>query len=103
MMDRQYDFLLHPGGFEPDLDGSTAEDLPSLLSSWLGQEKPVTVLDLSGIPSTVLMRLVGSILKVIYEALYWSRDKSEGARSRPLLIVMEEAHRYLSSDSKNSA
>jgi hypothetical protein len=103
MMDRQYDFLLHPGGYEPDLDGSTAEDLPSLLSGWLGHDKPVTVLDLSGIPSTVLMRLVGSILKVTYEALFWSRDKSEGGRSRPLLVVMEEAHRYLSSDSKNTA
>lgn len=103
MMDRQYDFLLHPGGYEPDLDGSTAEDLPSLLAGWLGHDKPVTVLDLSGIPSTVLMRLVGSILTVIYEALFWSRDKSEGGRSRPLLVVMEEAHRYLSADSKNTA
>jgi DNA helicase HerA-like ATPase len=103
MMDRQYDFLLHPGGYEPGLGGSTTEDLPSLLAGWLGHDKPVTVLDLSGIPSTVLMRLVGSILKVIYEALFWSRDKSEGGRSRPLLVVMEEAHRYLSSDSNNTA
>lgn len=103
MMDRQFDFLLHPGRYEPDLDGTTAEDLPALLAGWLGHNKPVTVLDLSGIPSTVLMRLVGSILKVIYEALFWSRDKSEGGRSRPLLVVMEEAHRYLSSDSKNTA
>lgn len=103
LMDRQYDFLLHPGKYEPDLNGSTAEDLPTLLASWLGHDKPVTVLDLSGIPSTVLMRLVGSILKVIYEALFWSRDKSEGGRERPLLVVMEEAHRYLSSESKNSA
>lgn len=103
MMDRQYDFLLHPGGYEPDLDGRTTDDLPSLLAGWLGHDKPVTVLDLSGIPSTVLMRLVGSILKIIYEALFWSRDKSEGGRSRPLLVVMEEAHRYLSSNSKNTA
>lgn len=103
MMDRQYDFLLHPGGYEPDLHGSTMEDLPALLAGWLGHDKPVTVLDLSGIPSTVLMRLVGSILNVIYEALFWSRDKNEGGRSRPLLIVMEEAHRYLSSETKNTA
>lgn len=103
MMDRQYDFLLHPGDYEPDLDGNAAKDLPSLLAAWLGHDKPVTVLDLSGVPSTVLMRLVGSILKVIYEALFWSRDKSEGGRSRPLLVVMEEAHRYLSPDSKNTA
>jgi hypothetical protein len=103
LMDRQYDFMLHPGDFEPALDGTTEADLPSLLSGWLGHEKPVTVLDLSGIPSAVLMRLVGSILKVIYEALFWSRDKSEGGRSRPLLVVMEEAHRYLSSESDNTA
>jgi len=103
LMDRQYDFMLHPGDFEPELDGSTAKDLPSLLESWLGHSKPVTVLDLSGIPSTVLMRLVGSILKIIYEAMFWSRDKSEGARTRPLLFVMEEAHRYLSSESDNTA
>ncbi|MEX2553185.1 MAG: ATP-binding protein [Actinomycetota bacterium] len=103
MMDRQYDFLLHPGRFEPELDGRVDEDLPSLLAGWLGHEKPVTVLDLSAIPSTVLMRLVGSILKVTYEALFWSRDKSEGGRSRPLLVVMEEAHRYLSADSANTA
>jgi uncharacterized protein len=103
MMDRQYDFLLHPGGYEPGLDGSADQDLPSLLASWLGHDKPVTVLDLSGVPSTVLMRLVGSILKIIYEALFWSRDKSEGGRSRPLLVVMEEAHRYLSPDSKSAA
>lgn len=103
MMDRQYNFLLHPGPFEPNLDGTTEKDLPAILSSWLGHDKPVTVLDLSGIPSTVLMRLVGSLLKVIYEALFWSRDKSEGGRSRPLLVVMEEAHRYLSSGSQNTA
>ncbi len=103
MMDRQYDFLLHPDGYEPDLEGDTELDLPSLLESWLGHGKPVTVLDLSGIPSPVLIRLVGSILKIIYEALFWSRDKSEGGRSRPLLVVMEEAHRYLTSDSSNTA
>jgi uncharacterized protein len=103
MLDRQYDFLLHPGEYEPELDGRTESDLPTLLQSWLGHTKPITVLDLSGVPSTVLIRLIGSILKIIYEAMFWSRDKSEGARSRPLLVVMEEAHRYLSPASSNTA
>lgn len=103
LLDKQYDFMLHPGDFKPDLDGVAKKDLPALLESWLGHEKPVTVLDLSGIPSTVLMRLVGSILKIIYEAVFWSRDKSEGARERPLLVVMEEAHRYLSPGAENTA
>src|SRR5690606_11403959 len=43
------------------------------------------------------------ILKIVYEALFWSRDKSEGGVERPLLLVMEEAHRYLSGEAKNSA
>jgi hypothetical protein len=78
-------------------------DLPELLQAWLGHERPITILDLSGIPSTVVARLVGAILKIIYEGLFWGREKSEGGRSRPLLVVMEEAHRYLSKESEGPA
>ena len=99
LLDRRYDFLLNPGDWTPDLDGKTNKDLDSLLQGWMGDVKPITILDLSSVPSMVLARLVGSILKVVFEALYWSRDKSEGGIFRPLLIVMEEAHRYLSSKS----
>ena len=100
LLDRRYDFLLRPGPWEPNLDGKPTKDLDELLAGWLGREKPITILDLSGIPSNVLERLVGSILRIVYEALFWSREKSEGGISRPLLVVMEEAHRYLS-DSLN--
>ena len=96
LLDRRYSFLLCPGPWEPDLDGQPEKDLDALLAGWLGGEKPVTILDLSGIPSSVLERLVGSILKIVYEALFWSREKTEGGIQRPLLVVMEEAHRYLS-------
>ena len=99
LLDRRFDFLLHPGAWEPDLNGASKADLDSLLSGWLGGDKPITVLDLSGVPSSILERLVGSILKIIYEALFWSREKTEGGIQRPLLIVMEEAHRYLSDTS----
>ena len=97
LLDHRYDFLLHPGPWEPDSRGSVKRDLDGLISDWLGNNKPITILDLSAVPSTVLELLVGSILKVVYESLYWSREKSEGGIERPLLIVMEEAHRYLSS------
>lgn len=98
MLDRRYDFILHPGGWDPNLEGESAADLDLLLEGWLGHEKQITVLDLSGVPSTVLIRLVASILKIVYEALFWSREKSEGGVHRPLLIVMEEAHRYVSAE-----
>ena len=96
LLDHRFDFLLHPGQWEPDLEGEPNADLDELLAGRLGSQKPVTVLDLSGIPSTILERLVGAILKIVYEALFWSREKTEGGIERPLLVVMEEAHRYLS-------
>jgi hypothetical protein len=103
LLDRRYDFILHPGPWEPDLEGAVEHDLDFLLQGWLGHDRPLTILDLSGVPSAVLVRLIGSILRVIYEALYWSREKTEGGVLRPLLVVMEEAHRYVGSADGNVA
>lgn len=103
LLDRRYNFLLHPGDWEPELDGTINKDLDELLAGWIGGSKPITILDLSGVPSLVLERLVGSILKVVYESMFWSREKSEGGIERPLLVVMEEAHRYLSSSANGLA
>ena len=98
LLDRKYDFLLHPGDWEPNLDGKVEKDLDALLEEWLGHDKSITILDLSGVPSVVLDRLIGAILRILYEALFWGKDRSEGGIARPLLVVMEEAHRYLSKD-----
>jgi len=103
LLDRQYDFMLHPGDWEPNLDGFVQKDLPALLESWVGHNKPITILDLSGIPSVVMTRLIGGILNIIYQALFWGREMPEGGRNRPQLIVMEEAHRYLSKDGQSPA
>jgi len=103
LLDKRYDFLLHPGEWEPNLDGEINKDLDSLLDSWIGGDKPITILDLSAVPSTILELLIGTILKIIYEALYWGREKPEGGIQRPLLIVMEEAHRYLAKEGSESA
>lgn len=103
LLDRRYNFLLHPGPWEPNENGVSQKDLDHLLSEWLGNEKPISILDLSGVPSVVLELLVGSILKIVYDALFWSREKSEGGINRPLLVVMEEAHRYLSEGKNNLA
>jgi len=96
LLDHKYDFLLHPGSCEPELDGTIKDDLDSVLESWLGHNNPITILDLSGVPDEVLVRLIGTILRVVYDALFWSRKGVEGGVNRPVFIVMEEAHRYLS-------
>lgn len=61
------------------------------------------VLDLSGVPTTILNDLIGTLLRVLYDALFWARDRSEGGRERPLLLVLEEAHVYLGKDHKGPA
>ncbi len=103
LLDRQYDFMLRPGDWEPDLKGKPNKDLSELLESWFGHDKPITVLDLSGVPSAVLVHLIGGILNITYEAMFWGRSLPEGGRNRPELVVMEEAHRYLGKDADNPA
>lgn len=96
LRDPQLQFLFCPDEWQPDLQGATQADLDSLLERWLGNAKPLTILDLSGIPSSVLNDLVGAVLRVVYDALFWARNLPEGGRERPLLCVLEEAHSYLS-------
>ena len=102
-MDRQYDFMMRPGPWEPKLDGTVESDLGALLESWIGHDKPITILDLSGVPSLVMTRLIGGILNIIYEGLFWGRELPMGGRRRPQLIVMEEAHRYLGKEDESPA
>ena len=64
---------------------------------------PITILDLSGIPSTVLNDLIGTLLRILYDALFWSRNLPEGGRERPLLLVLEEAHAYLGKEHSGTA
>lgn len=99
----RYDFLFHPGKFTPELDGKVENDLDLLLKEWIGSKKPITILDLSGVPIDILNTIVGVLLRVLYEGLFWSRRLSQGGRHRPLLVVMEEAHNYLNDNFKGIA
>ena len=95
LLDTQYSFLLEPGDWNPDKDGKIKKDLDGLLEEWLGHDKPITIFDLSGMPSARLTLLLGAVLDIIFESAIWGRNVAEGMRERPLLIVPEEAHRYL--------
>jgi hypothetical protein len=99
----RYDFLFHPKDYTPQLDGNVSNDLDILLQEWIGSNKPITILDLSGIPTDILNTIVGVLLRVLYEGLFWARRLSQGGRHRPLLIVMEEAHNYLNDNFKGIA
>lgn len=103
LRDPRLNFLFRPGPWSVSVDGGTESDLAALVAQWLGDEKPITVLDLSGIPPTVLDELVGVVLRILYDALFWGRNLTTGGKYRPLLLVLEEAHSYLSDQGKGKA
>ena len=99
----RFDFLFNPGKWTPDLDGKTEKDLDELFKEWIGSDRAVTIFDLSGIPSSILNTVIGVLLRILYEALFWTRNLSQGGRQRPLLLVMEEAHNYLNDNFNGAA
>lgn len=103
LRDPRMQFLFNPGEWTVAKDGTTTSDLDALLSSWIGAEAPISVFDLSGIPTTIVDDMVGAILRILYDAVFWGRMKQEGGRERPLLLVLEEAHVYLGTQSKSRA
>jgi len=107
LRDPRLGFLFAPGPWTPGADGLPKEDLDALLAIWLGRggpgSEPVSVLNLSGVPATVLVELTGAMLRIMFDALFWGRNLAEGGRERPLLIVMEEAHMYLADKNSSAA
>lgn len=103
LKDPRLAFLFQPGAWLPDIEGKTQNDLDLLLEDWIGGDYPIAILDLSGIPSSILNDLIGALLRILYDAIFWARNLPEGGRLRPLLIVLEEAHAYLSKDNADSA
>lgn len=97
LKDSRYSFLFKPGDYEPDENGNIKLDIDSLLISWIGGEKPITILDLSGVPSEIMSSISGTLLKIVKDALFWGLNTEVGGKNQPLLIVLEEAHNYLKS------
>lgn len=59
------------------------------------RKKPITILDLSGVPNEILQTVSGTLLKIIFDALFWGQNLNIGGKEQPILIVLEEAHNYL--------
>ena len=108
LKDPRYDFLFRPGPWCPnpsleDLDAQPTGDLESLFESWIGGSNPITILDLSRVPDVIRTDLIGVLLRLLFDALFWGQNLPEGGRQRPLLVVLEEAHSYLSAGDSGPA
>lgn len=89
LADPRFRFLLEPKG-----DSKGQDPLPDVIVEWLGNENPVSVLDFSGVPGEATDLAIGLILQMLFELSVRSRTTGIG-RNRPVLVVLEEAHRYL--------
>ena len=104
LKDSRFSFLFSPGdGYEPTLKGEIKSDLDALVQQWVGHDKPITIFDVSGLPSEVLPTIVGTMLRIIYDMLYWAQDLPIGGRKQPLLVVIDEAHRFVPEGEDSSA
>lgn len=98
LKDSRFDFMFNPGKYK---DHSSEKDLHNLLGDWIGGDKRLTILDLSGVPFEVLDITIGLITRFIYDSMFWGRKETYTGRNRPLLIAYEEAHTYLSKSDLN--
>jgi DNA helicase HerA-like ATPase len=96
LTDPRYSFIFDPGdGYSPLPDGKIAKDLDGLIASWVGHAGILTILDVSELPADVASGLVGLLIRLVYDTLLWAGSLPVGGRSQPLLIVLDEAHRFL--------
>jgi uncharacterized protein len=60
------------------------------------ERKPITIFDISGVPSEITDVVVSVLCRTLFDFALWS----DRARAMPILLVCEEAHRYVPRDSQ---
>jgi uncharacterized protein len=53
--------------------------------------KPISIIDVSGVPSDITSVVVAVLSRMVFDYAIWSRNEPQ----RPILLVCEEAHRYV--------
>ena len=78
-----------------------SDSMPSLLAKLFrlpSQGRPISIVDVSGVPSEVTSVVVSVLARMVFDYAIWSRTEAQ----RPLLLVCEEAHRYVPKDENAS-
>ena len=70
-----------------------ADPLPEIVKQFLGDSDPIRIVDLSGVPNEVAGAASSAIARTLFSVKLWQiREERE---SNPVLLVCEEAHRYV--------
>ena len=84
--DPRYQFM-----FSGMLVGDTMVDFIGKVFRMPGQGKPISIIDVSGVPSDITSTVVAVLSRLVFDFAIWGRDE----KTRPVLLVCEEAHRYV--------
>jgi len=74
-----------------------SDSMPGLLAKLFrlpSHGRPISIVDVSGVPSEVTSVVVSVLARMVFDYAIWSRTEAQ----RPLLLVCEEAHRYVPKD-----
>ena len=84
--DPRYNFM-----FSGMLVGDTMTTFLSKIFRLPADGRPISIVDVSGVPSDVVRVVVAVLARMVFDFAIWSRDEPQ----RPILLVCEEAHRYV--------
>lgn len=56
-----------------------------------GDGRPISIIDVSGVPNEITSVVVAVLSRMVFDFAIWSRNEPQ----RPILLVCEEAHRYI--------
>ncbi len=84
--DPRYNFM-----FSGMLVGDTMASFLAKIFRLPGDGRPISIVDVSGVPSDVVRVVVAVLARMVFDFAIWSRDEPQ----RPILLVCEEAHRYV--------
>ena len=84
--DPRYQFM-----FSGMLVGDTMAEFISRVFRLPADGRPISIIDVSGVPSDITSTVVAVLSRLVFDYAIWSRDDV----TRPILLVCEEAHRYV--------
>jgi hypothetical protein len=84
--DPRYSFM-----FSGMLVADTMASFLSRIFRLPGDGKPISIIDVSGVPSDITSVVVAVLSRMVFDYAIWSRNEPQ----RPILLVCEEAHRYV--------
>jgi DNA helicase HerA-like ATPase len=84
--DPRYSFM-----FSGMLVADTMQDFIARVFRLPGDGKPISIIDVSGVPTEITSVVVAVLSRMVFDFAIWSRNEAR----RPILLVCEEAHRYI--------